>query len=132
MLVVVGQGDGGTLGIEMVLALDASTILADKIAVESGLGRVLSSDRAGFVPLLEDVVREGIPKEISSGNGSLLPPVLPQVGIVGHCLANSARKQDRGLLIFIVPSARGGPIWGLIDPMITNGIERIGGRAAGI
>ncbi len=64
LLVVVGQGEGGALGVEVVLALDASPALADYVAIQPRFGRVLSGDGAGFVPLLEDIVGEGIPEKM--------------------------------------------------------------------
>ena len=53
---------------EVVLARDPAPVLADQIAVETGLGRVLGGHGARLVPLLEDVVREGFPEELGLGH----------------------------------------------------------------
>jgi hypothetical protein len=67
-LVVVGDSQRRALSVVVELAFDAKPVLADDVAVEPRLGRVLSRHRATFVPLLENVVGERVPEEIGLGH----------------------------------------------------------------
>lgn len=69
VLVIVGQREGRTLGIEVVLAYDPAAVLADQVAVQTGLGGVLGNQVAVVIALLNDVVLIGIP-EIVNAHGS--------------------------------------------------------------
>ena len=66
--VVVGDRERRTDSVEVELALAASTVLADDVAVDSRLRRVLGGHDTSLVPLLEDVVGEGVPKEVGFGH----------------------------------------------------------------
>jgi hypothetical protein len=57
------------LGVEVILALQANSVLADQVAVKPRLRRVLGRDSARAVTLLEDIVRERVPEEVGLGHG---------------------------------------------------------------